>query len=114
MIRYGFQRLALVNSAGYQRAELPLDAAVSLIAPTGVVPNSLSTTFVFVCRSMMCPANVTRERPPPTLVKSYSADAVRSFSDFSGTTGGAGAGLATGAGVAGAHQAFEGRRVTVA
>ena len=28
MIRYGFQRLALLNSAGYQRAELPLDAAV--------------------------------------------------------------------------------------
>ncbi len=26
MISYGFQRLVLLNSAGYQRAELPLDA----------------------------------------------------------------------------------------
>ena len=33
MIRYGFQRMALLGSAGYRRAELPLDASVSLIAP---------------------------------------------------------------------------------
>ena len=30
---YGFQRLVLLGSAGYSRAELPLDGAVSLVAP---------------------------------------------------------------------------------
>ncbi len=32
-MQYGFQRLVLLNSAGYSRAELPLDGAVSLVAP---------------------------------------------------------------------------------
>ena len=43
MIRYGFQRMALLGSAGYRRAELPLDASVSLIAPnTPVSATSLT------------------------------------------------------------------------
>lgn len=48
MIRYGFQRLALVNSAGYQRAELPLDAAVSLIAPNNTGKTSLINALQFL------------------------------------------------------------------
>lgn len=48
MIRYGFQRLALVNSAGYQRAELPLDASVSLIAPNNTGKTSLINALQFL------------------------------------------------------------------
>lgn len=48
MIRYGFQRLALLNSAGYQRAELPLDAAVSLIAPNNAGKTSLINALQFL------------------------------------------------------------------
>jgi len=48
MIRYGFQRLALMNSAGYQRAELPLDAAVSLIAPNNTGKTSLINALQFL------------------------------------------------------------------
>lgn len=48
MIRYGFQRLALLNSAGYQRAELPLDAAVSLIAPNNTGKTSLINALQFL------------------------------------------------------------------
>lgn len=48
MIGYGFQRLALVNSAGYQRAELPLDAAVSLIAPNNTGKTSLINALQFL------------------------------------------------------------------
>ena len=46
--RYGFQRLALMNSAGYQRAELPLDAAVSLIAPNNTGKTSLINALQFL------------------------------------------------------------------
>lgn len=48
MIRYGFQRLALLNSAGYQRAELPLDAAVSLVAPNNTGKTSLINALQFL------------------------------------------------------------------
>ena len=48
MIRYGFQRLALLNSAGYRRAELPLDAAVSLIAPNNTGKTSLINALQFL------------------------------------------------------------------
>ena len=48
MIHYGFQRLALLNSAGYQRAELPLDAAVSLIAPNNTGKTSLINALQFL------------------------------------------------------------------
>jgi len=48
VIRYGFQRLALLNSAGYQRAELPLDAAVSLIAPNNTGKTSLINALQFL------------------------------------------------------------------
>ena len=48
MIRYGFQRLALINSAGYQRAELPLDAAVSLVAPNNAGKTSLINALQFL------------------------------------------------------------------
>lgn len=48
MIRYGFQRLALLNSAGYRRAELPLDAAVSLIAPNNTGKTSLINAMQFL------------------------------------------------------------------
>ncbi|PLX67277.1 MAG: hypothetical protein C0607_22290 [Azoarcus sp.] len=47
-MRYGFQRLALLNSAGYQRAELPLDAAVSLIAPNNAGKTSLINALQFL------------------------------------------------------------------
>ena len=48
MIQYGFQRLALLNSAGYQRAEVPLDAAVSLIAPNNTGKTSLINALQFL------------------------------------------------------------------
>jgi len=48
MIRYGFQRLVLLNSAGYRRAELPLDAAVSLIAPNNTGKTSLINALQFL------------------------------------------------------------------
>jgi hypothetical protein len=48
VIRYGFQRLSLLNSAGYQRAELPLDAAVSLIAPNNAGKTSLINALQFL------------------------------------------------------------------
>ena len=48
MIRYGFQRLALLGSAGYQRAELPLDDAVSLIAPNNTGKTSLINALQFL------------------------------------------------------------------
>ena len=48
MIPYGFQRLALLNSAGYLRAELPLDAAVSLIAPNNTGKTSLINALQFL------------------------------------------------------------------
>ncbi len=48
MIEYGFQRLVLLNSAGYQRAELPLDAAVSLVAPNNTGKTSLINALQFL------------------------------------------------------------------
>lgn len=48
MIQYGFQRLALLNSADYARAELPLDASVSLIAPNNTGKTSLINALQFL------------------------------------------------------------------
>lgn len=48
MIRHGFQRLVLLGSAGYQRAELPLDDAVSLIAPNNTGKTSLINALQFL------------------------------------------------------------------
>lgn len=48
MIQYGFQRLVLLNSAGYRRAELPLDAAVSLIAPNNTGKTSLINALQYL------------------------------------------------------------------
>jgi hypothetical protein len=48
MIRYGFQRLALLNSAGYRRAELPLDDSISLIAPNNTGKTSLINALQFL------------------------------------------------------------------
>lgn len=48
MIDYGFQRLVMLGSAGYQRAELPLDASVSLIAPNNTGKTSLINALQFL------------------------------------------------------------------
>ena len=40
-MQHGFQRLVLLGSAGYSRAELPLDGAVSLVAPNNTGKTSL-------------------------------------------------------------------------
>lgn len=48
MIHDGFQRLVLLGSAGYQRAELPLDDAVSLIAPNNTGKTSLINALQFL------------------------------------------------------------------
>jgi len=48
MIQYGFQRLVLLGSAGYSRAELPLDASVSLIAPNNTGKTSLINALQFL------------------------------------------------------------------
>ena len=48
MIHYGFQRMALLGSAGYRRAELPLDASVSLIAPNNAGKTSLINALQFL------------------------------------------------------------------
>lgn len=48
MMNYGFQRLVLLNSAGYQRAELPLDASVSLVAPNNTGKTSLINALQFL------------------------------------------------------------------
>ena len=47
-MQYGFQRLVMLGSAGYQRAELPLDAAVSLIAPNNTGKTSLINALQFL------------------------------------------------------------------
>jgi len=47
-MQYGFQRLALLNSAGYSRAELPLDGAVSLVAPNNTGKTSLINALQFL------------------------------------------------------------------
>jgi hypothetical protein len=48
MLTFGFQRLALIGSAGYQRAELPLDDSVSLIAPNNHGKTSLINALQFL------------------------------------------------------------------
>lgn len=48
MMEHGFQRLVLLNSAGYQRAELPLDASVSLVAPNNTGKTSLINALQFL------------------------------------------------------------------
>jgi len=48
MMQYGFQRLVLLRSAGYARAELPLDASVSLIAPNNTGKTSLINALQFL------------------------------------------------------------------
>jgi hypothetical protein len=47
-MQYGFQRLALLGSAGYSRAELPLDGAVSLVAPNNTGKTSLINALQFL------------------------------------------------------------------
>src|SRR5690554_208297 len=44
----GFQRLVLLGSAGYSRAELPLDESVSLIAPNNTGKTSLINALQFL------------------------------------------------------------------
>lgn len=48
MMQYGFQRLLLLGSAGYDRAELPLDDSVSLIAPNNTGKTSLINALQFL------------------------------------------------------------------
>uniref|UniRef100_UPI003565D1B5 hypothetical protein n=1 Tax=Halomonas sp. TaxID=1486246 RepID=UPI003565D1B5 len=48
MMSYGFQRLVLLGSAGYDRAELPLDDSVSLIAPNNTGKTSLINALQFL------------------------------------------------------------------
>lgn len=48
MIQNGFQRLVLLGSAGYSRAELPLDDSVSLIAPNNTGKTSLINALQFL------------------------------------------------------------------
>lgn len=47
-MQYGFQRMALLNSAGYRRAELPMDASVSLVAPNNAGKTSLINALQFL------------------------------------------------------------------
>lgn len=47
-MQYGLQRLGLLNSAGYRRAEVPLDAAVSVIAPNNTGKTSLINALQFM------------------------------------------------------------------
>lgn len=48
LTRCGFQKLVLLNSAGYSRAELPLDHSVSLIAPNNTGKTSLINALQFL------------------------------------------------------------------
>lgn len=47
-MQYGFQRLVLLGSAGYSRAELPLDGSVSLVAPNNIGKTSLINALQFL------------------------------------------------------------------
>ena len=47
-LKYGFQRLVLLGSAGYQRAELPLDDSVSLIAPNNTGKTALINALQYL------------------------------------------------------------------
>jgi len=46
--QHGFQKLVLLNSAGYSLAQLPLDEAVSLIAPNNTGKTSLINALQFL------------------------------------------------------------------
>ena len=48
LAQYGFQKLVLFNSAGYSRAELPLDDSVSIIAPNNTGKTSLINALQFL------------------------------------------------------------------
>lgn len=48
LAHYGFQKLVLLNSAGYSRAELPLDNSVSIIAPNNTGKTSLINALQFL------------------------------------------------------------------
>jgi hypothetical protein len=48
LTQYGFQKLVLLNSAGYSRAELPLDDSVSIIAPNNTGKTSLINALQFL------------------------------------------------------------------
>ncbi|UOA09583.1 hypothetical protein [Methylobacter sp. S3L5C] len=48
LLQYGFQKLVLLNSAGYSRAELPLDDSVSIIAPNNTGKTSLINALQFL------------------------------------------------------------------
>lgn len=48
LAQYGFQKLVLLNSAGYSRAELPLDDSVSIIAPNNTGKTSLINAIQFL------------------------------------------------------------------
>jgi len=48
MMQYGFQRMVLLGSAGYSRAELPLDGSVSLVAPNNTGKTSLINALQFL------------------------------------------------------------------
>lgn len=47
-MQYGFQRLVLLNSAGYSRTELPLDGSVSLVAPNNTGKTSLINALQYL------------------------------------------------------------------
>jgi len=48
LLQYGFQKLVLLNSAGYSLAKLPLHASVSLIAPNNTGKTSLINALQFL------------------------------------------------------------------
>ncbi len=48
LAQYGFQKLVLLNSAGYSRAELPLDDSVSIVAPNNTGKTSLINALQFL------------------------------------------------------------------
>ena len=48
LAQYGFQKLVLLNSADYSRAELPLDDSVSIIAPNNTGKTSLINALQFL------------------------------------------------------------------
>lgn len=48
LAHYGFQKLVLLNSAGFSRAELPLDDSVSIVAPNNTGKTSLINALQFL------------------------------------------------------------------
>lgn len=48
MIQNGLQRLAIINSAGYSRAEMPLDDSCSIVAPNNTGKTSLINAMQYV------------------------------------------------------------------